>query len=105
MTLRIDIYGQGVTGLKKHTELLDGLADRLSLPPEALAGAAKLSVTAGRHILVENHRGILEYGPERIVVSLGREKLLLSGEGLHLLGMTRRELLIGGTLRLIEWMG
>ncbi len=93
-----------MTGLKKRTELLESLADTLKLPSDALAGAAKLTVTAGKRVLIENHRGILEYGAERIVVCAGREKLLLSGTGLHLLGMNRRELLIGGSLQLVEWM-
>ena len=53
--------------------------------------------------MVENHRGILEYSTERMVISLGREKLVLSGTGLRLLGMNRNELLIGGRLQNVEW--
>lgn len=103
MNARIALYGQGVCALNRHRELAESLAETLELPAEAL-GAAKLTVTAGSRVLIENHRGLLEYGAERIVVSAGREKLLLSGAGLHLLGMNRRELLIGGQLRLVEWM-
>ena len=91
-------------GLKTHAELLESLADTLDLPSEALAGAAKVTATAGKRLLIENHRGLLEYSAERIVVATEREKLQISGSDLHLLGMNRRELLIGGTLQLLEWM-
>ena len=89
--------------LKKRTALLDNLAEYLSLPEEAVSGAAKLSVTGGKRILIENHGGILEYGSERIVVRTAQGKLILSGTGLKLLGMSRRELLFGGKLQNVEW--
>ena len=92
-----------MTGLKKQRELLQSLADTLELPAEAL-GAAKLTVTGQSRALIENHAGIVEYSAERIVVNAGGEKLVLTGTGLHLLGMNRRELLVGGSLQLVEWM-
>ena len=92
-----------MTGLKKQRELLQSLADALELPAEAL-GAAKLTVTGRSRALIENHAGVVEYSAERIVVNAGGEKLVLSGTGLHLLGMNRSELLIGGSLQLVEWM-
>ena len=37
----------------------------------------RVTLGIGRQALVEGHRGILEYTPERVVVSFGREKLSL----------------------------
>ena len=56
----------------KKGGLLPSLAERLELPEEALDGAAKLTVTAGRRALIENPRGILVYSRERIAVAFGR---------------------------------
>ena len=89
--------------MKKIGALASDLAERLSLPEDALLGAAKLSVTAGRRALVENHRGILEYGPERIVVAVPRGRISLSGSGMQLLAMNGGELLIGGDVKNVEW--
>ena len=100
---RIDLYGQGVAVLKQAKELALDLSERLELPEEALLGAAKLSVTAGRRALVENHQGILEYSRERIVVSIGRGQIRLGGSELRLLAMNKRELLIGGRIQNVEW--
>ena len=92
-----------MTGLKKRKALLMNLAERLELPEEAVSGAAKLSVTGGKRILIENHRGILEYGSERIAVRMDSGTLILSGTELHLLGMNEQELLFGGRLQNAEW--
>ncbi len=92
-----------MTGLKKRKALLMNLAERLELPEEAVSGATKLSVTGGKRILIENHRGILEYGSERIAVRTDSGTLILSGTELHLLGMNEQELLFGGRLQNVEW--
>ena len=89
--------------LRKHTERMLDLANRLELPEEAVAGAAKVTVTAGRKALIENHRGIMEYGPEKIVISTERGKLSLSGSALRIMAMNQNDLLIGGDLQYAEW--
>lgn len=99
----IDIYGIEVLPVKSIKELPQELTERLELPQEALLGVAKLTVTGGRRALVENHRGVLEYGEERIVVSVGRGKLTVSGGGLGIEAMNRRELLIRGRIQSVEW--
>ena len=99
----IDLYGQEVAGLKKRDGLARELAERMELPTEALLGAAKLSVTGGRQALIENHRGILAYGPEQIVVSTGRGKICLNGSELRLRAMNKNELLVLGKLQSVEW--
>ena len=88
--------------MKKRRALPVELCDRLELPPEA-AGAAKLTVTDGRLALVENHRGLLEYGEDQIRVGTGRGQLVLRGRGLTLGAMSARELLIRGELLSAEW--
>lgn len=86
----------------KKEKLIQDLAERLELPEESL-GAARLTVTAGHRALIENHRGILEYGTEQIVVSVGRGRLRILGSGLRLEAMNRSELLILGHIDSLEW--
>ena len=89
--------------LKAGRELPAALAERLELPEEILPGAGRLTLCGGRQALVEGQRGILEYTPERIVVSFGREKLSLSGDSLCLRAMNAEELLVTGRIRAAEW--
>ena len=72
MIVFIDLYRKSmyaeVVALKKCKGLGEDIADRLDLPGEALLGSAKLTLTANRRALIENHCGILEYGPEQIQI-------------------------------------
>lgn len=89
--------------MKKLRELPYELADKLELPEDVLLGSAKLTVTGGRSAVIENHRGVLEYTDERIVVAVPRGKVCLDGTGLRLKAMNKNELLVGGRIRNIEW--
>ena len=89
--------------MRNVRELPAELAERLDLPGELLPGQGKLSLCGGRQALIEGHRGILEYTPERIVVSFGREKLSLNGDSLRLRAMNAGELLVSGRIRAAEW--
>ena len=92
-----------MVALKKCKGLGEDIADRLDLPGEALLGCAKLTLTANRRALIENHHGILEYGPEQIQISVKRGKIVLRGSELHLEAMNKGELLICGKLQSVEW--
>lgn len=89
--------------MKKAKLAAQELADRLDLPQEALLGSGKLTVVAGRRVFVENHRGILEYGTGRMVISLDRGRVVINGTELELAAMSGRELVIRGKLQSVEW--
>ena len=104
MRLCIGIYGL-YTGVRDVTkmQLPRDLCEKLDLPREAFPGSARLTVTAGRQALVENHRGILGYSEEEIVLGTGKGRISLIGDGLHLTAMNQSEVLIHGTIRRVEW--
>lgn len=89
--------------LKKLAAAAQELSDRLAINEDIVFGAAKLTVIADSRILVENHKGIMEYGAERIVISLGRGKICLSGSGFAIDAMNKNELLISGKLQCVDW--
>ena len=86
----------------KRNAIAGELAERLEVPGEALG---ELSVqTAGRTALVENHRGLLSLGEESIVIAGSRgRRLTVRGTGLRVQAMTKKEMLICGTLQAVEW--
>ena len=79
------------------------LAERLELPQEAFGGTVRITAVGDRRLLIEKHRGLLEYGSERIRVSTGRGSILLSGAELSMTAMNGEELLITGRLQSLEW--
>ena len=62
--------------MKAVRELPAELAERLELPEDLLPGSGRLTLSGGRQALVEGHRGILEYTPER---GYGYKNVILNG--------------------------
>ena len=86
----------------RRNTIAGDLAERLQLPGEALG---ELSVqTAGRMALVENHRALLSFTEECVIVAGARgRRLTVRGTGLFVQAMTKKEMLICGMLQAIEW--
>lgn len=89
--------------MKRIAELPEEIADRLDLPAESMAGVPKLTVTGRRRVLIENHRGLLEYSRDCIEVDGGRVRLRIRGTNLQLVAMDRSDLLISGIILSAEF--
>lgn len=80
---------------------LERTAQALDIPVEA-AGLPRVEVTGRHEVRMENHRGILAYGREEIIVSGGKLLIKVKGEGLELKAMNGEELLITGRVAAVE---
>lgn len=78
--------------------LLERTAEVFDLPADALAGLPRLELVGDRELWVENHKGILSYGPQEIHISGGVFLIRVSGEELELRAMTGVEMLITGRI-------
>jgi len=74
------------------------MADRADLYGEALPGVPVVELAGDRRALIERHRGVTEYSPERICVRLSYGLLCICGCGLELTRMTREQLIISGRI-------
>ena len=79
------------------------LAETLDLPGELLPGSGRVTVSGGRHAVIEGHRGILEYREERLTVALARGRVSLCGSGLRLKALSRDQLYVEGSIDTLEW--
>lgn len=82
-------------------EWREDIAERLELPAEA-AGLVKVTISGKRRVLVEFHRGILEYGPECIEVAVRAGKVRVVGSELELTAMDSEAVLITGAVSAVE---
>jgi sporulation protein YqfC len=87
----------------KKDIFLEKAADILDLPEEVVAGMPRITVTGCKRVMVENHRGILEYGDREIQINGGRMVLTLRGENLELRSLNTTELLVTGRLTGMEF--
>ena len=72
------------------------------LAEDLVGGLPRLELTGGSRLLIEDHRGILEYTDTVLRVALRRGTITVVGEALQLTALTLRELAVSGRIRSIE---
>lgn len=88
----------------KWRDLPEETAERFDLPADALAGMPKLTITGKARVLIENHKGLIEYGQERIEVNGGRVRIRVYGGDLELRAMNKDDLVITGIISSVEFL-
>ena len=86
---------------KKRDSFLERTAQAFDLPGDVV-GLPKVELTGRHEVRMENHRGILAYGEEEILVSGGKLIFKVRGACLELKAMNAGELLITGTVISVE---
>jgi len=82
-------------------KIVDKALERFSLPPE-LAGEARVILSGARILSVENHRGLLEYSEDYILVAIKGGNMAIRGNRLSLAAMERESLVIRGNITGID---
>ena len=77
---------------------MEKLAQRADLPPEAVADAARITLSGSGQVLIERHRGLLSYSDSEVEANCGSFRCRVRGDGLLLRAMTDEMLLITGTV-------
>ena len=85
-------------------KLAEDVSELLDLPEDAVLGSARVEITAGKRLLIDNHRGVLSYSEETVTALLPDGKLTVCGDRLQMKAMTDRQLLITGRIDSVEWM-
>ncbi len=86
----------------KRKGLLERTARAFDLPGEVVAGLPGVHLVGREELYLENHRGILSYGEQEILISGGKLMIRVRGEGLRLRSMTPTDLVITGTITAVE---
>lgn len=83
-------------------KLLERAAEALDLPADLAAGVPRVELIGRHELRMENHKGILAYGPEEIHVSGGDLILRIRGSELQLRAMNVGELRVTGSIDAVE---
>lgn len=81
-------YGKGI----------QRLSETISTTKEAASGIPIVELAGDRRVLIENHKGVIEYGNERICVKVQYGCLCICGNKIELAKMTKDQLVITGTI-------
>lgn len=86
----------------KQNRLGAKLAEFLELPLDTVVDLPKMVVNGNQQLIIENHRGVIEY--ERSVIRVGTKlgELRITGSELVLVSVFKEELVIAGKIGQIE---
>lgn len=84
--------------MKQRNSLIRQLTERADLPGEPIPGLPLVEIGGDSRVLIENHRGVCEYGTEKICVKVCFGQLCICGSGMTLASMTREQLVIRGRI-------
>ncbi len=71
---------------------------------ETPPGLPLTEIAGDRRVLIENHLGITEYGPEKIQVRVRFGAICVQGCGLRLALMAKDRLVIFGEIRAVQFL-
>lgn len=74
------------------------LANLLEIPDDIVLDLPRITLLGNMQMLVENHKGIIEYTSERVRIRLNRKELLIDGNRLSLGNLQAEELIIEGEI-------
>lgn len=92
----------------KGQNWLEKLMDEMDLPGENVPGQPLVELAGDQRVLVENHRGVTEYGHEQIRIRVKYGELCVCGRGLEMIRMSKQQLIITGlidTVHLVRGCG
>ena len=74
------------------------LTEGMDLAGETLPGTTIAELAGDARVLIEGHKGVTEYCPDRVTVRVGYGWLSVCGRGLELRQMSRQQLVISGRI-------
>ncbi|MCB6366224.1 YabP/YqfC family sporulation protein [Intestinibacillus massiliensis] len=68
------------------------------------AGVPRIEILGDKRVLVENHKGILEYGDTLMRINCGHMVVKIVGDGLELRALSLSELAVTGKILSLEYV-
>ncbi|WKV08831.1 sporulation protein YqfC [Thermoanaerobacterium sp. CMT5567-10] len=86
----------------KSNTIKEGILNLVDFPKDVLLNLPKITVIGNTQITVENHRGIIEYIPERIRINSTIGMIRISGKNMIINSVMTEILVITGKIINIE---
>ena len=80
------------------------IGDLLEIPQDIVLDLPRITIIGRSEMLIENHRGIIEYGLNRLRVSISRGFLEIEGENLEIKALMSEEIKVIGVITLIRYV-
>ncbi len=79
------------------------LADFFELPKDILLDLPRITLLGNLRLVIENHRGLIQYDPAQIRVCLEKGEVILQGSNLNISLISGEEIVVDGQLKGVEF--
>jgi len=86
----------------KHNQ--NKLIETLDLPRDIFGGLPNLSLCGNEELYITNHKGILQYGQEKIIILAKEFQIQVIGKNLNIVSYTREDLTIQGYIMSVGFL-
>lgn len=76
----------------------------LDIPEDIAQDIPRLTMIGNIRLLIENHRGVLHFSEERLLLALTRGKVEITGSSLSIRTIMAEEVLVEGIIRGLEYI-
>lgn len=90
---------------RRNKANLQALAGLLEIPQDIVLDLPRITMLGNKQLLVENHKGIIEYTPSTVRVKLNQGELTVNGANLALGNLQADQILIEGTINELKYDG
>lgn len=80
------------------------VADLLEIPRDLVFDLPLVTVVGKNELHIENHRGIIEFNPDRIRINLSRGYLEIEGQNLEIGSLMAEEISISGEIFSLKYL-
>jgi len=78
------------------------IAELLELPLDITLDVPRVVVIGDLGVLISNHRGLIQYSPQKLVIGVGRGQITISGEKLEIEEVSKEDMAVRGVIRSLE---
>lgn len=89
--------------LRRKKGHLQNLAKLLEIPQDIVMDLPRITMLGNKQLLIENHKGIIEYTPSLVRIKLNQGELIVSGNDLILGNLQFEQILVEGTVGEIKY--
>lgn len=80
------------------------IIETLDLPQDIFLGLPNLSLNGNRELYISNHKGILYYGQDKMIILTKEFQIQVIGKELNIVSYTREDLTIQGYISSVEFL-
>ncbi|HHU48393.1 MAG: sporulation protein YqfC [Caldicoprobacterales bacterium] len=89
---------------KRLERMKSTVTDIFELPREIMMNLPKITMVGSNQMLVENHKGVIEYTPQRIRVNSSIGVIRVQGKDMNLKNIAADDIMITGEVKMIEFI-